>query len=268
MAEVTWVVQANLGCSSDVDSIGQACAERGMTCVPVAAIPFDPDLPEALVRVPATGPVIIYGATGFVTRVHEARRWTPGVFFDSWRFTVPVWQAAWGPRCLNDGADITTISEFSQRRLPDDREFFIRPVRDLKEFVGSVVRFGNFTTWFQRISHGEYTVTADCPIVVADPVNIDIEWRLFMVDGKVSSGSRYRLRGYLFPNSEVPSEVVEFAEGTAAIWSPAPVFVLDVGRSAGRLFVVECGCFNSAGFYASDIPKIVEDVSSYARRPG
>lgn len=53
------------------------------------------------------------------------------------------------------------------------------------------------------------------------------------------------------PGAEMPAEVVEFARETAAIWAPAPVFVLDVARSADQLYVVEANCFHSAGFYAA-----------------
>jgi hypothetical protein len=47
------------------------------------------------------------------------------------------------------------------------------------------------------------------------------------------------------------------------IWVPAPVFVMDVGESAGNLFIIECNCFNSSGFYKSNIEKIVVDVSEF-----
>lgn len=260
---LTWVVQSNLGSSSDVDVIRQACDRLGLHCRPIAAIPFDTNLPEAMYDI--ENPVIVYGATGFVTLVHSSRRWTPGAFFNH-RFNFPVWRAAWGLRCLNADAEVTTIGEFATRELDPDAYFFVRPTRDLKEFSGEVVLFGDFTYWYQRISHGEYTVTPDCPIVVAEPVGIEAEWRLFMVDGKVSSGSRYRTRGRLDSREQlVDGPIVDYAEETAAVWSPAPVFVLDVCRTGGLFYVVETGCFNSAGFYAASIDKIVEDVSRYVK---
>jgi ATP-grasp domain, R2K clade family 3 len=44
------------------------------------------------------------------------------------------------------------------------------------------------------------------------------------------------------------------------------VFVLDIGESDKHLFVIECNCFNSSGFYQSNIEKIIVDISNYMER--
>ena len=38
---------------------------------------------------------------------------------------------------------------------------------------------------------------------------------------------------------------------------------MDIGRSANNLYVVEIGCFHSAGFYEANVEKIVKDISEY-----
>ena len=40
---------------------------------------------------------------------------------------------------------------------------------------------------------------------------------------------------------------------------------MDIGQS-NNLYVIEVGCFNSAGFYAANIEDIVKSVSAYALR--
>jgi hypothetical protein len=89
---------------------------------------------------------------------------------------------------------------------------------------------------------------------------------LFVVDGKVVSGSHYRAEGLLAVSPEVPPEVVCFGEQMASTWSPAPVFVLDVALSDESLSVIEINGFNSSGFYESNIRDIVSAVSASTLR--
>ena len=65
---------------------------------------------------------------------------------------------------------------------------------------------------------------------------------------------------------KLPGIVVSFAHEVTALFQPAPVFVLDVAAVGDRLAVVEFNGFNSAGFYASDVERIVRDVSDAAAR--
>jgi hypothetical protein len=38
---------------------------------------------------------------------------------------------------------------------------------------------------------------------------------------------------------------------------------MDICETGDSYFIVECGCLNSAGFYAADIPTIVGSVTEY-----
>jgi len=147
-----------------------------------------------------------------------------------------------------------------------DKQFFIRPVKDLKEFTGDVMEFQDVVRWEQKIRYlpgcdNNPTLTPATEIAVSEPVGIAHEWRLFIVDGKVSSGSHYRSYMKLEVKAGVPENVRQFAEEMCKTWTPEKVFVMDVGESAGNLYVIECNCFNSSGFYQSDIDRIIEDVS-------
>jgi len=88
---------------------------------------------------------------------------------------------------------------------------------------------------------------------------IDAEWRLFVVGGKVVSGSMYR------PTAErsVPSDVIEFAELATSRWAPAPVFVMDVARVDRTWKIVECNCFNGSRFYEANVEAIVAAISQF-----
>jgi hypothetical protein len=96
--------------------------------------------------------------------------------------------------------------------------------------------------------------------LVAEPVGISHEWRLFIVEGEVISGSRYRSDGKLVVAPGLPLGVIRFAENRIKDYVPSKVFVMDIGLSVDY-YVIEIGCFNSAGFYAADIDKVVDAVS-------
>jgi hypothetical protein len=257
-----WIVQTNLGSAADVEQLRQACAAQGLPFVGVAAIPFSDELPA----VEGEGPAVLYGSTRFVQRMAAGGRFWPGTFFDEATFQFAAWQRAWGAHLLNAAAEHTTLGALAERALPPDALLFVRPERDLKEFAGEVLRFGELAAWVERLTATDLTLDRSCPVVVAEPVGIAEEWRLVLVAGRVVAGSRYRVHHRLAVAPAVPDEVVRFAEARAAEWAPAPAFVLDVGRSGPGLYVIECNCFNSAGFYACDVGALVGAISAWVDR--
>lgn len=252
---VVWGVQSNLVNAADVEKLVLACQAAGVTAQLFQTIPFSDELPELGTQ----RPTVFYGSTGCMAAIHRSGRWRPGVFFDEENFRFSGWGKQYGSSVLNAEAEETTLREFCARDYPAERVFFLRPCDDSKAFAGEVMAFGEARTWCEGLDDCE--LSPDCPIVVAEPVGIAEEWRLFLVNGKVSTGSRYRSHHRLNVQPGVPPEAIRFAEGLG--WQPAPVSVLDVARSGDQLYVIEVNCFNSAGFYASDVGRLVADVSRY-----
>lgn len=252
-----WVVQNNLG-KHYCEDIEQACKSLNMEFVPQHIVPFSSKLPD----VDTEKPAIFYGATNWINNIYQSNRWKPGVFFNP-ESTLDNWIKRYGDRALNYDGEITTFAEITKRSIADDEQFFVRPCSDQKEFAGSVMTFAEIKNWQNKMS-GDVGWIADIPILFGRPYGIAHEWRLFMVNGRVSSGSHYRTYHKLKEDPNVPPEVIKFGEEMAAVYSPSPVFVLDVGQSGDNLHVIEIGCFNSAGFYASDVERIIFDVSQYA----
>ncbi len=122
--------------------------------------------------------------------------------------------------------------------------------------------FGDIKQWCDKI----FTDVPDLgslPIVVGEPFGLAYEWRLFIRNKKVITGSQYRTYYVRNVQPKVPQEVIEFAEEQAQVYSPADIFVMDVCKSGDGLYVIEVGCFNSAGFYASDLEAIMRQVSEH-----
>lgn len=252
-----WAIQSNLVNAADLERLLSACRQHDQPSVTFETIPFSNQAPDLDTDVST----VFYGSTGCMSNIWQTQKWNPGVFFDPQRFSFPEWGRAYGRHCLNGEARETTLTALAAEAYPADRLFFLRPIHDDKAFAGEVMAFGEIQKWVGELD--QTVLSPETPILVAEPVGISHEWRLFMVNGKVSTGSHYRTRQRLDVFAEVPVEVVAFAEGLARLWQPAPVFVLDVASSADRLYLVEINCFNSAGFYASDVAQLVGDVSRY-----
>ena len=254
-----WIIQTNMGNS---DSLIDACASVGVDYKPITVIPFSSDIPKV-----KGGDVIFYGAVNFINSVWEfnrqAKRWTPGVLFSD-NFDFKKWRDRYKEECLNFAAEITTLGELEKRGYDDESLLFIRPTDDLKAFAGQVIQWKDYKAWLTEIDYGipEFKKTE---ILVGEPFGIKTEWRLFVVDGKVSSGSKYRTYHRLDQDSFVPSGVIKYAERIAQIWTPAPIFSLDIAECGDKYYVNEIGCFHSSGFYYSDIEQIVCDVTNYLR---
>ncbi|WP_282608723.1 ATP-grasp domain-containing protein [Pelagibius sp. Alg239-R121] len=258
MNKPLWVVQDNLGNGEDYVRLLTAFDSLNLPYHPVSIVPFADDFPD----VDWEGPLVAYGSTRFVTNVHRAGKWTPGVFFDEDAFTMGQYIERYGDRVLNAAGQLTTIAEFSARDYQPGEVLFVRPDRDLKEFEARVSEVEALGAWFVKIRDDDFELKADTPILVAKPLQIEAEWRLFMVKGRCVGGSCYRTAGLLDIAAPVPEEVTAFAESMADIWSPAEVFVLDIGLVANDLKIIEINCFNSSGFYASDVETIVQEVSN------
>lgn len=252
-----WAIQSNLVNSADLEKLLAACREHGLPSVTFETVPFSNQPPD----LDADQPTVFYGSTGCMSTIWQSRKWTPGVFFDPQRFSFPEWGRAYGSACLNAEAQETTLRGLADQLHAPDQLFFLRPIHDDKSFAGEVMSFGEIQKWVAELD--DTVLSPQTPILVAEPVGISHEWRLFLVDGRFSTGSHYRTRQRLDVYAGVPEEVIRFAQGLARQWLPAPVVVMDVASSADQLYLVEINCFNSAGFYASDVARLVGDVSRF-----
>ncbi len=254
-----WYIQKNLG---DIQALVDAIDRAGFVRTLLTIVPF-----ENKVYPISSRESVLYGATNFINNAYNAGQPT---FYDRDTFTYRAYIENWKDLMLNSDCEITTFEEFAQRIATDPLlSFFIRPNADDKAFAGTVLRFHELKEWYDRISHGGFTVTPDVEVVVSLPKAFNREWRLWFVDGEFITGSSYRVGRRLVISEPVPSEVIDFGQAAITRWSPAAVFALDLGETleeGDRLGIVEASCFNSAGFYNADLDKIVEAVSAHVRK--
>lgn len=226
----------------------------------VKVIPFSHEIiPEPNV----TNPVIVMGTT---TLIEQARQydWAPGVFMNE-NFDYRYYLQHYGDHMLNSDA---IICEFGNVNVPWSK-FFIRPSADLKQFGGLIMMDVDVRAWsdsVKSIEESNYTtIDSKTPVVVAPIKEIYREYRFFVVGGRVITGSMYKQGDQVVYKTDL-DDSEQFAQKIVDIWQPDEAFVLDVALTPHGYRVLEINCFNSAGYYAIDVGKLIDVImQKYSR---
>ncbi|WP_431948011.1 ATP-grasp domain-containing protein [Actinacidiphila sp. bgisy167] len=148
----------------------------------------------------------------------------------------------------------TTLAEARTLRRPA----FVKPPND-KSFPARVYPDGSGLP-------GPDAVDDDVPVLVSDIVAFAVEYRLFLLDGEVVTGSRYASRGGLdvapLDDDPLAGEVRDFAGRLFAPDVPElpRAIVVDVGRTTGGWAVVEANAAWASGHYACDAAAVLDVV--------
>ncbi|WP_265861226.1 ATP-grasp domain-containing protein [Streptomyces sp. SKN60] len=156
-----------------------------------------------------------------------------------------------------------TLEPFSAVYREVFQPVFLKPPSD-KSFAPGV--YGDDPD--RGLSDLARTVPPHTPVLVSDPVTFTAEYRLFVLDGRVVTGSRYAVYGRLDPGPLTP-EARRFGEELlSAVGDTLPSgVVVDVGTVEGTGWaVVEANMAWFAQCYAAD-PDAVLDVVLRAAGP-
>jgi len=213
---------------------------------------------------------IYYGGTKFIEGIDKRLHFPPGIFYCSKAFCMSNYIEKWGKHVLSSQAKVTTLYEFSEEQHPLDSLWFVRPNADDKSFAGGVMDFGQLQEWTGGVDrvcraeaeHGNVPdLTGHTPILVGPAYHIKKEWRNFVVNGRVVASTLYRKDHTLNKVREAPSDMLDFVHARCAEYVPSKAFVMDIALCGDEFYIIECGCINSAGFYAADVDVIVEELS-------
>ncbi len=254
-----WILQENLISKEQVTGFEDVFIKHNIPFERVTVIPFTDN-----VDVKSKDPVKIpYGSTRMSTFAYE-NKWK-GMFFNE-NFKTSIWIKE-REDMLNSDAHFFTVHEAMVAMLhEDEREWFIRPDNDLKEFAGCKRMTSEFVDWVDRMSGANGNLlNDDTDIVVAPVKNITAEWRWFIVNGEVIDGSLYRLMGRLRKEHEGDIDIINEAQGLADIWLPHETCVMDTALVKGELKVIEFNCLNASGFYDHDLEKIILAITNHVK---
>lgn len=232
----------------------------------IDVIPFSHDL---ICSSDLTGNEFIpYGSTTLTMIAYE-NKWK-GCYFDLDTFNYHT-ALKYRHDMLNDNVLIlsTAIEELRDIIKSDkNKQVFVRPSEDLKQFSGTCISAEECYAWFNDIieceSSGSYKLDPCTPIVLSTPKNIQAEYRYFIVDGQIVTGSQYRIRNQLIKERVTESDMLIEAQSFADQWLPHPCCVMDLALVGTQLKVIEFNCINSSGFYDSDIDAIFKSLYNYS----
>ena len=200
-----------------------------------------------------SGCVIGYGSKRFDATLRRMNV-HPGSFMNE-RFEMSYIRERVGDELLNPEFLVGELQDLN----PEWETFFIRPTGGTKLFGGMVVSRSDFQEWQDRENHTGSNYREQT-LMMAPLKDIEAEYRFFVVDGKVVTGSSYRVAGKLDITHVPPVEVARHAQAMVDKFQIAQAFVIDIAETNEGMKIVEYNCFNTAGLYRCSPRDIIRAV--------
>lgn len=253
MKNLTWIVQSNV--SPEHDKWFMALKRAGSEYRAIKIIPFADELDDVEYSTPYA---IAHGSTTLIKNAPK-KLWNPGIFFNSENFRPSVWKEKYGSHFVNHLGLVCKLKDVQFEQFGD--YMFVRPDGDFKDFSGSLVSEEGLKKFIDEVNIGGCLFDGNLEVYIAPVIDIVHEWRLFIVDGKVASASKYKLRTMLDKKAGAVPEVYEFANKMVQIWNPEKAYVMDICETSdGEFKLLELNCFNASGVYLAPIEPIIEAV--------
>lgn len=189
------------------------------------------------------------------------------VFFTESNYDYVRFAKEYGSNFINHDLKEIKFKDILDLNLP----YFIRDAYGDNMIKGKVKKtneeFTNMYYQFYGRTMGKKTITDDYPVVISKPVNIESEYRFFVVKNKIITGSMYNFNGEFWirnideRDTPLDKKLWDFAQQMIDVYSPDESFVIDIAVLENtELKVLECNCINCSGFYAVNIEKLVKEL--------
>jgi hypothetical protein len=210
---------------------------------------------------------------------HYAKKmgWNPGVY-DCEPYNHKMLNLVFGDKMLNYDATFTTFKNsrvYVRMCIDQFGAVFIRPIHDTKVFAGVVYTdFEEFERWWKGVCVLEEddgtSLRKDTEVMVAIPQKIASEYRFFVVDGDIITGSQYKIGNRIqykeVDKNDTPFIIAKEFLKDALFNINLRSYVIDFALmyndnisidSRYDYKIIEVNTMNSAGMYACDVQKIV-----------
>ena len=200
---------------------------------------------------PGTKDVFVFGAIK-LARIGSKNGWHPGSLMND-NHDYMVYKDYWKDNLLNWDSKIHKLTDdFSWK---EGEIKFIRPTKDNKAFTGKLF---NQYEWVDMVEHHLHNskneqFNENTELQVGSPKVIYKEIRFWVVDGKIITGSTYKIGSDVTYTDVFEPEAIEFAQRMVDIYQLADAFVIDVCLTDSGWKIVECNCINCAGFYKANM---------------
>lgn len=196
-----------------------------------------------------------------LAHVGKEQGWSPGSFMND-NHDYRVYAEKYGEHMLNADSQIV---KFGESFTAPSYVFFARPCGDTKAFAGQCFIPSSWEEFVKTAleKKGVFsTLNEDTMIQVSSRKDIQREFRAWVVKGRVITASQYKMGTKAVHQHCSEPMVLEYAQRMADIYQPAEAFALDVCMTDGGMKIVEVNCINCAGFYDTDIQKLLVAVEN------
>jgi len=263
---INWVIETAVE-KDGTRRLIESVKKFGRTPVEVKLLPFSNNL---TIPITLRGDYIFYGS---LSGARLARQQGLRVIEDERNLLCQKYYTSFKGLVLNEPAVFSPYGLLAEIRsivfdvIASDGCLFIRPDSNRKIFNGELISEKNWgINSLPKLNFIEKPQPEDL-VVIAPPVNIIKEWRFFVVDDEVITGSLYR-EGRRLKKVPATEEELDMAKVmlSSMLERDYPfdfAWVLDICKTrAGRIKVLEIGGFSSAGLYAADTDRIVEAINN------
>jgi hypothetical protein len=168
---------------------------------------------------------------------------------------------------LNKGAISVDAQEAKHMQFSENR--FVKPTSDGKAFVAGILTPGQ-TIEQLILSKNHHQTVWDETILIAPEKKVLKEWRFFVLNGEIITGSQYcdnhQTKVEELNLTKKHIDALACAKEYAKLYQPSQLFTLDICLEENKDWsIVEYNCFNCSGLYKASLPilkNVVEDFVS------
>ena len=242
-----WLIQKNQEDRRAILDVQNILDELG-----VRWIEFDIDFKSRLFPLPVgikAEDIVICHGPSFIPRVdHSEPFWRVVCIFDPFLVLWSEFQRHWTDLMLSSDGTLATVRQL--RTCSPGKTVFVRPDADSKKFDGGIRSPEELTNLL-------ITLPDHIGVVSASPLEIEAEYRVFIIGSEVVAASQYRKNGSAAFEGFIPNQVIDLAIEADTRWRPKEAYVLDIAKSGSRYGIIEANCITAARYYKGNPRSIV-----------
>lgn len=184
-----------------------------------------------------------------------------GIFYNANNFDQAYYNQLDLP-LLNEDAFFLPIKEHKNTSF--EIPYFIKPSQDLKAFLPGILQPGQTIVNF--IENSQHLKQYDHELALLSKVkHINKEYRFFIVNEQVITGSQYKDEDTVKYNSFIPADMLSIAQEYCKLYQPHDIFTMDLAQTPEGVKIVEYNCWNGSGLYHCDKVLLFTTVQDYMK---
>ena len=259
-----WVIQNNLNFEVGIDNIKNILKSNNVALVEIDIYKNDENMyfkdtfdkfePKDMTNLFVLGSYRL-------SRMATEKGFYPGSFSNE-HFNYASWTQHWTKENMLNGEYLK--QKVTDIQIPEHWDsVFARPLEDDKLITGGLFKKEDL---LMALATKITEAHKDKFLIISEKKTILAEYRFFVIDGKVITGSLYKIRGQLITSESIDKDAAVYAQEMVDLWSPSQAFVLDIALTDKGPKIIEVNNISSAGLYKSDVSKIVTEMEQLLKK--